>query len=196
MAFPAALLNKLNCESPLPCKGLFYFRGFLVELNYMQIKRLIVGPIETNCYLMISEDEMVVVDPGGSPDVILDEIKKIGIQPKYIINTHSHFDHTLANKEITKETGAEILDLKEDDEVKIGDEVLKVISTPGHSKDSICLLGREFALTGDTLFKDGYGRTDLAGGSEKEMRESLERLSKLLKPGTKIFPGHGDIFDY
>ena len=160
----------------------------------MQIKRLIVGPIETNCYLLISKGEMVVVDPGGSPDVILDEIKKTGIQPKYIINTHSHFDHTLANKEIKKPTGAEILSLKEGDEAKIGDEVLKIISTPGHSKDSICLLGEGFALTGDTLFKDGYGRTDLAGGSEKELKESLERLSKLLKPGTKIYPGHGDIF--
>ena len=160
----------------------------------MQIKRLIVGPIETNCYLLISKGEMVVVDPGGSPDVILDEIKKTGIQPKYIINTHSHFDHILANKEIKKQTGAEILSLKEGDEAKIGDEVLKIISTPGHSKDSICLLGEGFALTGDTLFKDGYGRTDLAGGSEKELKESLERLSKLLKPGTKIYPGHGDIF--
>lgn len=162
----------------------------------MQIKRLIVGPIETNCYLMVSEDEMVIVDPGGSPDMILDEIKKIGINPKYIINTHSHFDHTLANKEIIKETEAEILDLKEGDEVKIGDDVLKIISTPGHSKDSICLLGKEFALTGDTLFKDGYGRTDLEGGSEKEMQASLKRLSEIIKPGTKIYPGHGEIFDY
>lgn len=162
----------------------------------MQIKQLIVGPIQTNCYLLISGGEMVVVDPGGSPDKILDEIKKIGIQPKHIINTHSHFDHTLANKETIKETGAEILDLKEGDEVKIGDEVLKVISTPGHSKDSICLLGEGFVLSGDTLFKDGYGRTDLGGGSEEEIQKSLKRLSEIIKSGTKIYPGHGEIFDY
>lgn len=161
----------------------------------MQIKRLIVGPIETNCYLLVSGSEMAVVDPGGDPDVILNEIKKIGIKPKYIINTHSHFDHILANDEIRKETGAEILVVKEGKEVKIGKESLKVISTPGHSKDSICLLGNGFILTGDTLFKDGYGRTDLAGGSEKELKESLERLSKLLKPGMKIYPGHGDVFE-
>lgn len=162
----------------------------------MQIKRLIVGPIQTNCYLLISQGEMAVVDPGGNPDKILEEIKKTGIQPKYIINTHSHFDHTLANKEIIKETGAKILDLKEGDEIKIGDEILKIISTSGHSKDSICLFGQGFVLSGDTLFKDGYGRTDLEGGSEKEMQVSLKRLSEIIKPGTKIYPGHGEIFSY
>lgn len=162
----------------------------------MRIKRLIVGAIETNCYLLISGSEMAIVDPGGDPDMILDEIKKTGLVPKYIINTHSHFDHVLANEEIKRKTGAEILVLKEDDKARIGEEILKVISTPGHSQDSICLLGEDFVLTGDTLFKDGYGRTDLAGGSEKEIQESLERLAKILKPGTKIYPGHGEIFDY
>jgi glyoxylase-like metal-dependent hydrolase (beta-lactamase superfamily II) len=162
----------------------------------MEIKGLIVGPIETNCYLLISKREMAIVDPGGEPDKILDEIEKTGLKPKYIINTHHHFDHTLANKKIKKKTGAEILVLKEGDDVIIGDEVLKVINTPGHSKDSICLLGRGFALTGDTLFRDGYGRTDLRDGSEIEMQESLNRLSKLLKSGTKICPGHGEIFEY
>jgi len=162
----------------------------------MQIKRLIVGPIQTNCYLLISGGEMAVVDPGGNPDKILEEIKKTGIQPKYIINTHSHFDHTLANKKIIKETGAKILDLKEGDEIKIGDEVLKIISTPGHSKDSICLFEQGFVLSGDTLFKDGYGRTDLEGGSEEEIQRSLKRLSEIIKPGTKIYPGHGEIFSY
>ena len=75
----------------------------------MQIKRLIVGPIETNCYLLISGNEMVVVDPGGDPDIILNEIEKTGIKLKYIINTHYHFDHVLANKEIQQATGAEII---------------------------------------------------------------------------------------
>lgn len=162
----------------------------------MEIKRLIVGPLQTNCYLLISEGEMVVVDPGGDSDKILEEIKKTSLVPKYIINTHNHFDHIGGNEDIQRETGAEILKLKEGDEIKIGNEILKVINTPGHSKDSICLLGEGFALVGDVIFPDGYGRTDLAGGSEEEMQKSLKRLSKILKPRTRIYPGHGEIFEY
>ena len=161
----------------------------------MQIKRLIVGPIETNCYLLISKNEMVVVDPGGDPNIILNEIKKTGINPKYIINTHYHFDHVLANKRVQKKTKAEIIKLKEGDKVKIGEEELEIISTPGHSRKDICLFGKDFVLTGDTLFKNGYGRTDLPGGSEEEIRKSLNRLDELIKPGMKVYPGHGEIFE-
>lgn len=161
----------------------------------MKIKRLIVGELETNCYLLISENELGIIDPGGDAEKILEEIRNIKAKPKYIINTHSHFDHTSANNKIKKETKVEILtNLKEGDEIKIGESVLKVISTPGHIKDSICLLGKDFIFTGDTLLKNGHGRTDLPGGSQKEMEESLEKLSKLLKPGTMVYPGHGKIF--
>lgn len=162
----------------------------------MDIKRIIVGPIHTNCYLLISNNEMAIVDPGGDPDLILNEIKKTNIKPKYIIITHNHFDHVLAKDIVQKETEAEILELREGDEIKIGNEVLKVISAPGHSKDSICLFGDDYVLVGDVIFKDGYGRTDLEGGSEQEMQESLKRLAELIKPGTRIFPGHGEIFEY
>lgn len=175
----------------------------------MQIKCLIVGELETNCYLLISENELGIIDPGGEADKILKEIEKAKVKPKYIINTHCHPDHILANEKIKKATGAKILIheaekdfinfeadrfLEDGDEIKIGDSVLKVLHTPGHTKGSICLLGEDFALTGDTLFKDGCGRTDLPGSSQKDMGESLEKLSKLLKPGTTVYPGHGEIF--
>ena len=155
---------------------------------------MIVGDLETNCYLLISENKLIIIDPGGSVEKILKEIKKTKAIPKYIINTHCHPDHISANNKIKEETGAEILTLKGKEEIKIGKSVLKVIHTPGHTKDSICLLGENFIFTGDTLFKNGYGRTDLPGGSQKELEESLEKLSKLLKPGIIIYPGHGEIF--
>lgn len=177
----------------------------------MEIKRLIVGSLQTNCYLLISGNEFGIVDPGDEADKILEEIRKIKAKPKYIINTHYHYDHVLANQKIKKETGAKILIheaekdfidfepdrfLEEGDRIKIGESILEVIHTSGHTKGSICLIGKDFILTGDTLFKDGHGRTDLAGGSQKEMEESLERLSKLIKPGTTIYPGHGKIFKH
>ena len=177
----------------------------------MEIKRLTVGGLQTNCYLLISGNELGIVDPGGEAGKILEEIRKIKTKPKYIINTHYHHDHVLVNQEIKKETGAKILIheaekdfidfepdefLKEGDKIKIGESILEVIHTPGHTKGSICLKGKDFILTGDTLFKDGYGRTDLAGGSQKDMEESLEKLSKLIKPGTTVYSGHGEIFKH
>ncbi|PIR07567.1 MBL fold metallo-hydrolase, partial [Candidatus Jorgensenbacteria bacterium CG11_big_fil_rev_8_21_14_0_20_38_23] len=76
--------------------------------------------------------------------------------------------------------------LKDGDEIKVGEISLKIVHTPGHTKGSICLLGDGFIFTGDTLFEDAYGRTDLSGGSQTEMENSLEKLKKILKPGMKV----------
>lgn len=177
----------------------------------MEIKTLIVGSISTNCFLIFSEQDAAIIDPGDNPEKILQEIKKSGNILKYIILTHSHLDHISAAQEIRQKTKAKILThevekyslnfepdilLKERGEIKIGDVALKVLHTPGHTPGSICLLERNFVFTGDTLFKEGVGRTDLPGGSSKHLRESLEKLSKYLKPGMKIYPGHGEIFEY
>lgn len=188
----------------------------------MEIKQLVVGDLETNCYLVISKNELAVIDPGGESEKILKEITEAGIRVKYIINTHYHPDHSSENLKIKNKTGAKILiheadkafldfepdqSLKEGDEIKIGEIILKVIHTPGHTKGGICLLGLQPTLhppasqapnilfSGDTLFKDGVGRTDLPGGSFDELEESLHKLSKILKPGMKVYPGHGEVFE-
>ena len=175
----------------------------------MEIKHLIVGILQTNCFLLISNNELCIIDPGDEAEKILKEIEKVKAKPKYIINTHCHFDHVFANEKIREVTRAKILIhedekefinfrvdkfLKDKDEIKIGDCVLRVIHTPGHSKGGICLKGENFVFTGDTLFKDGYGRTDLEGGSQEDLEKSLNRLSKALKPDIKVYPGHGEIF--
>jgi glyoxylase-like metal-dependent hydrolase (beta-lactamase superfamily II) len=175
----------------------------------MEIKPLAVGPLLTNCYLVVSEKELLIIDPGGDGKEILREAEKIKAKVKYIINTHGHPDHIFANEEIRKETGAKILIheaeedfisfkpdslLKDGDEIKIGKSVLKVLHTPGHTRGGICLLAGDSIFTGDTLFKDGYGRTDLPGGSEEQLEKSLEKLEKILKPEMTVYPGHGEIF--
>ena len=68
----------------------------------------------------------------------------------------------------------------------------KVLLTPGHTKGSICLYNEKEneLISGDTVFFNGYGRTDLPGGNEKEMMESLSRLEKILQKGADLFPGH------
>ena len=187
----------------------------------MEIKHFIVGPLLTNCYLLISKNEAAVIDPGGGTKTILKEIEESGAKLKFIILTHGHWDHTFSALKIKEKTGTKILlheaekefvkfkvdqFLKEDSEIKIGDSVLKVIHTPGHTKGSICLTGENFIFSGDTIFKDGYGRTDLEGGSQEDLKNSLEKLSKILKPphqkfggggkpGMKVYPGHGETFE-
>ena len=146
---------------------------------------------------MVSDKELTVIDPGAEAAKILQEIKKTGAKTKYIINTHHHFDHVLANKELEEKTGAKILaNLQEGDKIKTGKVVLRVIQTPGHAEESICLAAHNFIFTGDTLFEGGCGRTDLPGSSEEKMEESLKKLSKLLKAGTMVYPGHGPSFRF
>lgn len=175
----------------------------------MNIKRVAVGSLQTNCYIIEEDNETIVIDPGGEPEKILKYIKG---EVKYIINTHYHFDHTLANKEIKEATKAKILIsekekdyidfkpdgfLKENEEIKIGKTILKVLETPGHSKGSICLISNGIIFAGDTIFEGGYcGRMDLPGGSEEDMQDSLNKLKKIIKSETKIYPGHGEPFIY
>jgi glyoxylase-like metal-dependent hydrolase (beta-lactamase superfamily II) len=175
----------------------------------MEIRQIIVGKFQTNCYLFISGKEMAVIDPGGEPRKILAEMEKTGTEAKYIINTHYHFDHMLANKEIEEVTGAKVLVheneknfiafepdhfLKDGEIIKIGAESLEVIHTPGHSQGSICLLGKGFIFSGDTLFNGSYGRVDFPGGSAEDIAKSLEKLAEIITPGMKVCPGHGQVF--
>lgn len=175
----------------------------------MQVERVVVGLLATNCYLLISGKELVIIDPGDESGKILKQIQRTGAQAVYIINTHAHFDHVSASDQLREETGAKVLIheaekkfvnfqvdrfLKEKDKIRIGSADLEVMHTPGHSPGGICLLTHGIIFTGDTLFKDGYGRTDLSGGSHEELLRSLERISELLKPGMMVYPGHGEPF--
>ncbi len=76
-----------------------------------------------------------------------------------------------------------------------GDKKLKVMLTPGHTSGSASFFGEKEVFTGDTVFCDGYGRTDLYGGDHGEMRKTLMKLLPMLK-GKKIYPGHGEIRDF
>ena len=83
--------------------------------------------------------------------------------------------------------------LEDNEIITIGSEQLKVLHTPGHSPGSICLLGDGFLITGDTLFFEGVGRTDLPGSDEDKLRNSIEEKLFILPDRTKVFPGHGGV---
>lgn len=84
------------------------------------------------------------------------------------------------------------LDLAEGSVIRFGGIRLDVLHTPGHTEGSVCLLaeGERLLFSGDTLFQGAWGRTDLPGGSEGQMVESLSRLASL-DPDLAVLPGHG-----
>ncbi|MEM5832504.1 MAG: hydroxyacylglutathione hydrolase family protein [Candidatus Aenigmatarchaeota archaeon] len=167
----------------------------------MKIHTLFSSPLRNLTYLIFNEKtrEAIVIDPTEAKKV-LEIIEKHGLKLKFIINTHSHFDHIAGNEELKKKTGAKIvahenslinsdLKVKDNDVLKIGNLKIKVIHTPGHTNDSICLLIDKKLFTGDTIFVKSYGRTDLPTGNFNELINSVEKLKKL-DDDIKIYPGH------
>ena len=175
------------------------------------LKTLVVGELQTNCYIVSTPSgEGIVIDPGDEEIEILNYIENNKLNIKYIINTHSHPDHIKGDLYIKERTKAPILIHKNDskmfstflgdffdkyledgDIVSVGNLEIKVMHTPGHSKGSICLLLDNTVFTGDTLFADGVGRTDLPGGSHDELIESINNKLLILDDDYKIYPGHG-----
>jgi glyoxylase-like metal-dependent hydrolase (beta-lactamase superfamily II) len=145
--------------------------------------------------------EAAVVDPSYNTDPIIRMVRRHNLTVKYAINTHQHSDHTTGNQEIKMGCGAKIVAHKlaktekdisviEGDILKLSSTTVKIIHTPGHSPDSICLLTDNKLLTGDTLFVGECGRTDLPGGSSKDMYYSLfDKLMKL-DGDIEVYPGH------
>jgi len=83
----------------------------------MQITRLVVGPLQVNCYIVADEKtrEAIVIDPGDDGTKVLGVIREKDLAVRYIVNTHAHFDHVGANKQVKDATGAELLIHREDD---------------------------------------------------------------------------------
>jgi len=107
-----------------------------------------------------------------------------------LLDSHKNAFFTLFRKERVYRPAERLLE--DGDELTLGDESIRVISTPGHSQGSVCYLcNNEFLITGDTLFAMGYGRYDLYGGDGEILFESLASLRKLPQQLT-IYPGHGD----
>ncbi len=168
----------------------------------MILKQIKVGRMANFTYIVGDEASglAAVIDPSWDLEIVMDELKRNGLKLEYIINTHTHFDHVLGNEQLKVLTGARIVmhknsllekDITVDDNdiIALGNLRIKVFYTPGHSKDSICLLVENKLFTGDTLFVGSCGRVDLPGGDANELYESLRRLA-LLDDSIEVYPGH------
>lgn len=183
----------------------------------MKIEVQQVGDLMTNCYIVWDENtkNAAVIDPGDDGAYLSDRLKKNGLTLQYILLTHGHFDHIGGVDELKstcgsnpkvylshKDLGLEsvfhetialdpnsVTDWKEGDSVTMDSITFRVLSTPGHTPGSVCLIAGDILFSGDTLFQGSCGRTDFPGGSWTEMSASLRRLYQL--PGDyTVLSGH------
>jgi glyoxylase-like metal-dependent hydrolase (beta-lactamase superfamily II) len=160
----------------------------------MEIKTVVTGYLDENCYLLIKDGNCLVVDPGDEYNKIKAEVgdnKVIGV-----LITHSHFDHIGALRNFLTKRSIKIFKRSnlEEKEYSIGNFKFKCIHTPGHSKDSVTFYfeDEKFMLVGDFIFKESIGRTDLPGGSDSDMKESIKKILEYPDDIT-LYPGHNEV---
>lgn len=171
----------------------------------LQIEKMELGPFGTNTYILTCSKtlESVVVDAPGEASKILARLKKTN--PKYILITHNHMDHTGALSELkaalkvpvaaheadagTLPAPTDIL-LKEGDIVSFGKIRLNVLHTPGHTPGSLSFFTDNYLISGDTIFPGGPGKT-WSPADFKKIIESITSKIFNLPDNTQVYPGHG-----
>ncbi len=185
----------------------------------MIITRLIVGPLETNCYILANEEnDALIIDPGDEGEKIVSKLDKS--KPSAILLTHGHYDHIgavnfLADKlEIHIYAGQNEIEMLADPDKnfssmfakpisvraksisqsilnKLGFQKLRIIELPGHTRGSIGVVGDDFLISGDTVFAGGgIGRTDLPHSDTRKLVESVNKILEL-PDDLILYPGHG-----
>ena len=186
----------------------------------MKITRMPLGALQTNCYIVSNGERLLVFDPSAEANVIIGKLKDIGLPVDGILLTHTHYDHFGALDEVQAFTGATVYmsdietdwltDVSKNGSIRFTEEITSsvtpdtlkegpasvgsfkfdVIHTPGHSPGSLSYKFDDFVISGDVLFKQGVGRTDLYGGSTSELMYSIREKLYKLAPDTIVYAGH------
>ena len=173
----------------------------------IRIEKLQLGPYGTNCYIVVCNKtkESLVIDAPGEVEKIIEKLRDT--QPKYILLTHDHMDHTGAlpalRSELNVPMGAHTLDssqispspeisLKDGDTISLGNLSFNVIHIAGHTPGGLCFKSGIHLFSGDSIFPGGPGKT-WSPAYLKQLIDSLKSKIFVLPDDTHIYPGHGEI---
>jgi hydroxyacylglutathione hydrolase len=189
--------------------------------SQIEIRSIVVGMLQGNCYLVRCDEagHGVIVDPGDDAERIAAEVASMKLEPEAILLTHGHIDHTNAAAALRRRFRCRVVchpqdgdmvkgmesglwglernpcsvdqEIGDGDVITVGGRNIGVIHTPGHTKGSVCYILDTALFSGDTLFNGSIGRTDLPGGSDQEMVQSLKTKLVVLEGSTVVYPGHG-----
>jgi glyoxylase-like metal-dependent hydrolase (beta-lactamase superfamily II) len=172
------------------------------------LRQLAVGPMQNFAYLVggAASQDCAIIDPGWDARALIEASRQDGRVIRAVVLTHGHFDHIGGVKDLLEQAQVPVFAHKGDiaslreafkavraledgDAVDAGGLELRCLHTPGHTPGSQCLLAQGQLFTGDTLFIDCCGRTDLPGSDPEAMHRSLRRLAALPE-ATMVWPGH------
>jgi hydroxyacylglutathione hydrolase len=181
----------------------------------MEVERFYLGCLAHASYFVYDAGEAAVIDPQRDVDLYVDEAKKLGVHIRWVIETHLHADFVSGHLELANRTGATIClgveagaefphrDLHDGEELPLGKGALRIISTPGHTEESICIVASAgyspqplCVFTGDTLFIGDVGRPDLSPTKTPQelaglLYDSLHDKLLKLPDATVVYPAHG-----
>lgn len=177
----------------------------MVNDGDIRIERLPLGPFGTNSYILVclKTNDSVVVDAPGETDQVLESLK--GTNPRYILMTHNHLDHTGGLKDLKAQLGVPIAAHEADsaglpvepdellsggDTIPLGNINLEVLHTPGHTPGGLCFRAGKYLISGDTIFSGGPGKTWAPENLRTIIASILDQIF-VLPNDTEIFPGHG-----
>lgn len=189
--------------------------------NDLLIERFVVGPLETNCYVVADARtrQACLIDPGADASRIQRHLDRNRLKLECIINTHGHGDHIAANSNFSAPIYIHTLDaefltdtalnlskvfmfgitspkasrlLEEGDMIPLGNFSIGVLHTPGHTPGSISLKIDGAVFTGDALFAGSVGRTDFSYGDQELLIDSIARKLYALNDDVVVYPGHGE----